>query len=81
MNQPAYGCHNREPFRESVLVQDGWIETIVQGQLARVARMKAIPFRNMRECGYQLSEIGKADPRCVGCCWKVRTSPSQGQDQ
>lgn len=81
MNQFTYGCFNREPFKAMLVVQDGWIDTIVHGQPSRSPRMKEIAFRNSPECGYQLSEIGNADPKCAGCRWKVQASTSKGQDK
>lgn len=58
-----YGCHNRRPFVEKYFVQDGWW---MDGQ-TRVAKLAQVPHRMARDCRYTLTDLGQADPRCVGC--------------
>jgi len=43
------GCYNREPFRESIKVQDGWIDYVN----SRMPKMIDAPFRMSKECEYQ----------------------------
>ena len=31
----------------------------------------AFPFRMRSDCAYTHSELGQADPRCLGCSWRV----------
>lgn len=47
-----YGCHNRAPLKEVVVV-DGWRGTVT------------FPFRMSRECRYSGS---LSDSACAGCC-------------
>lgn len=58
-----YACHNREPYGQTVRMQDGWLE----GGPYRVAEMKDVPFRMNPNCQYRYTELGKADKRCDGC--------------
>lgn len=60
------GCHNREPFKTEIVVQDGWI----YGGDVRMAKTKTSPCRMAPDCQYTLTELGKADPQCAGCKWK-----------
>lgn len=62
-----YGCYNRDEFVETVMVQDGYHEYKDQTVHARVPLMVASPFRMSRGCEYRKTDLGKADPRCVGC--------------
>lgn len=48
-----YGCWNRAPFKEQVVVASGWYEATV------------FPFRMSRECRYDRS---LSDSACAGCC-------------
>lgn len=67
-----YGCHNRAPFRDTLVVQDGWLEINDGfGNPTRCAQWKRIPFRNRPDCGYTVSKLGQQDPRCEGCKWKA----------
>ncbi len=65
----TYGCHNREPFRETVMVQDGWTQSKPEAS-SRLPRMVATPFRMSQLCEYRHTDLGKADARCVGCKWR-----------
>jgi hypothetical protein len=57
------GCHNREPFKQLMNVQDGW----TQGGSHRVGYMVDVPFRMNPECQYTHTELGKTDKGCDGC--------------
>lgn len=52
-----YGCHNRAPYRETLVVQDGW-------SIDGTRRTVEIPFRMSRECRYDRS---LDDSACSGC--------------
>lgn len=56
------GCFNRAPFKESMKVQDGWID---YGN-SRMPRMIDVPFRMSKDCEYQKHDKYN-DPNCVGC--------------
>lgn len=53
------GCYNREPFRDSLTVQDGWNDDGTR-------RMKVIQFRNSMDCQYSRDT---PDTRCAWCKW------------
>jgi len=55
-----HGCHNRQPFKQELQVQDGWTE---DGR--RV--MKQIPFRMSNECEWSKEHD---DDKCTSCRWK-----------
>lgn len=57
------GCYNREPFKESLEVQDGYVNL----DHTRIARMKTIPFVMSRECKHDKKDT---DPKCQGCRWQ-----------
>lgn len=57
------GCHNHEPFRTTMKVQDGYTE----GGSHRIAHMVEVPFRMSFQCEYQKTELGKADKGCTDC--------------
>lgn len=60
---PTNGCHNRKPYKDSLLVQDGWDET---GD-TKVPKFRRIPFTMSRHCNYTSTIQGRADARCNGC--------------
>lgn len=63
MTRP-YGCHNRPPLHDALVVQDGWNEDMTPfGEIIRTARWSAVPDRSTRTCQYDVSD----DPRCEGC--------------
>ena len=64
----VYGCHNREPLAESLLVQDGWIWKY------REPKLKTIKVEMTKDCQYTLSDLGQRDAKCDGCKW--RASPA-----
>lgn len=51
-----YGCHNRGPYKETLVVQDGWENGTRHGVI--------IPFRMSRACRYDRS---LSDSGCAGC--------------
>jgi hypothetical protein len=53
---PVYGCHSRKPYAASYLPTGG---------------SKPIPHVLSRDCCYTHSDLGQADPKCAGCCWRV----------
>lgn len=59
------GCHNREPFKSTTLMQDGWVN--VHG--IRIPKMIEVPFRMSTTCNYQADPMGygQKDPACTGC--------------
>lgn len=61
------GCYNREPYKETVIVQDGWW---LKGQNEKTGRLIKIPFHMTTDCQYTLSELGQKDVKCVGCKWR-----------
>lgn len=60
------GCHNRAPYKSSVVVQDGWE---YMGS-TRIPIVKEVPFVMTTDCNYKTTELGKNDERCNGCKWK-----------
>jgi hypothetical protein len=61
-----YGCFDRQPFKEGVWVQDGWIEDVN----TRHPAMKLIQLRNTTKCQYRHTELGQTDKGCEGCSWR-----------
>lgn len=59
------GCYDRPPFRDTLSVQDGWTKSGTKYTVE-------IPFRMDQECQYRHTQLGKADPGCVGCKWRDR---------
>lgn len=61
-----HGCHNRDPFKDSFLAQDGYVQdggNIQQG-LMLVPRYVRVKFIMSRDCRY---DVRATDPRCTGC--------------
>lgn len=63
----VYGCHNRKPLAEKLLVQDGWIWPY------REPKVKAVPVLMTKQCQYTMTDLGKKDTRCIGCKHKGAT--------
>lgn len=55
-----HGCYNRKPFKETLMVQDGWAGGVIRN-------MKTIPFRMSMKCEY---DNKATDAGCEGCCWQ-----------
>lgn len=63
-----YGCHNRTPFADATVMQDGWATAFdIHGNPRRMAMYRMAPFRMARDCRYTHTTLGQADPRCTGC--------------
>jgi hypothetical protein len=58
-----YGCHNHKPYKPNIVLAGDY--KIQDGQLVR-EEIK-IPFRGLMSCNYQLTELGRDDPKCEGC--------------
>ena len=69
----SYRCFNHRPFRDTMMVQDGYYMT---GD-TRIPKMVKVPFRMSRECEYSKTDLGKADARCVGCDNKATNEPER----
>jgi hypothetical protein len=59
----SYGCHNRNPFSQTVMVQDGY----TSGGSHRIDHVIEIPFRMAINCQYTKTDLGKVDKYCQGC--------------
>lgn len=70
MTTDTYQCHNRQPFRTTMRVQDGWVVINIRGLATRVPRMVDISFTGTPDCMYTSSPQGLVDPKCEGCKWK-----------
>lgn len=76
------GCHNRAPFRSSAVMQDGWIDFIIDGNGTRSPRLVTVPFLMSAGCSYTHTDLGRADAGCHGCRWRAETAnptTSQGE--
>lgn len=60
----TYGCHNKDAA-DGHWMPDGLIraQSLTSVPIAQ-QRLKYVPFRNTRECGY---DNQKTDERCKGC--------------
>ena len=67
MTPPRYGCWGHAPYRPHILL-DGDYKIDEHGDLVR--EVIRIPFRMAMGCEYKKTELGKDDPKCVGCTWK-----------
>jgi hypothetical protein len=66
------GCYNRAPFVDATVVQDGWQDQPFNSEnTTRVPLMVERPFRMEPDCQYTLTELGQADPCCIGCKWRA----------
>ncbi len=65
----TYGCHNRAPYKEHVVVEANrvWLT----GDGGRVGTFNVtFPFRMSRDCQYTKTDLGRADAGCHGCKWR-----------
>ena len=67
---PVNGCHNRPPYKPVVELRD------LDGRL-----VTAFPFRMRQDCAYTHTDLGRADPRCRGCSWRVDLAAAPGLTQ
>jgi hypothetical protein len=54
----SYGCYNRQPYTPVFRAKDGKKEVFVD-------------FKMTHDCQYTKSDLGKKDPQCVGCKWRL----------
>lgn len=67
----TWGCHNRDPLKDTVVVQQGWTEYYYDPRLRTATRqpvMVELADPMTKDCQYTLS--APADPRCTGCRWQ-----------
>ena len=64
-----YGCFNRPPLHDFLLVQDGWVNDFETP--TRIASYKTIEHTMSVECRYHLEHD---DPGCRGCRHNTRGS-------
>ena len=67
-----YGCYNHAPHKDTVeTVSVEPVLTPVNGAIVYTPRVvkRSWPIVFTRDCRYRLTELGKADPGCVGCKW------------
>jgi hypothetical protein len=65
-----YGCHNRQPLRSHLIVQDGW--RYVPGEKGEPSRMpvlKRTPVYMSKDCQHTLDAPN--DAKCKGCRWQA----------
>lgn len=61
------GCHNRKPFKDTLMVKDGFTEDGRQ-------KFKDVPFVMSRDCQYD----NRKDPMCRRCKWKPKKGAPNG---
>lgn len=59
-----YACHNRQPFKRTLSVQDGY-------KPDGTRNMVGVPFRMSPHCEYTTTELGQVDERCGDCRHKT----------
>jgi hypothetical protein len=67
---PKNGCFDHAPYKNRVMVQDGWTDEPLSPTTLTRTRMpviKAIPNPNTKDCQYSLTTL---DEKCEGCKWK-----------
>lgn len=57
-------CNNRQPFKTSTVVQDGWY----MDGVTRCPRMVKVKDAMSKDCQYSKET---PDERCVGCKWRA----------
>lgn len=61
-----HGCYNRAPFKNTVMVQDGYESGRTPKGAIRIPHMVEIPDPMSRDCKYDMRDT---DPSCMGCKW------------
>lgn len=56
------GCHNRPPHLDN--------QVLIVPSFPSYHRM-LIPNRFKKDCQYTLTDLGQADPGCLGCSWRL----------
>jgi hypothetical protein len=68
----TYGCHNHAPHKGTF--QTVSVEAISTGGkpggMTTDVVTREWPNVFTRDCQYRKTELGKADPGCVGCKWR-----------
>ena len=69
----TYGCHNRAPFKETVETVS--VEAVPMGGMFEARQITGVVTRSWpnvftKDCQYRKTDLGKADPGCVGCKWR-----------
>jgi len=67
-----YACHNRNPFKKQLVVQDGYFMDGHQ----RIPKMVTAPFVMSEACQYTKTELGRVDAKCDGCKWRAPSALS-----
>ena len=63
---PHYGCHNRAPYADRVLLGP---ELLMEcGEVIEINR--SYPHVMTKDCVYTTSALGQADKKCHGCKWR-----------
>lgn len=70
----VYGCHNREPLRDTALVQSGWAR-LQNEPVVEAKYMTVIPAPMSKDCQYTSSDLGQADAKCEGCKHRAGRTP------
>ena len=60
----THGCHNRQPFRDWHMAQDGYTSSRPDAD-TRLPRMVKVPHTMTRECQY--TKQNPTDAGCAGC--------------
>lgn len=68
-NTHKQGCHNRAPFVEKRIVQDGRYDYSLTPKIVSISN-----FSKGAPCEYQHSALGLVDKGCTGCTWKTITT-------
>lgn len=65
----TYGCYNRKPLVDEVLVRDGYFTTVDEGWsgFSRKAVWVEITNPMSKDCQYSKTTL---DSRCNGCMWR-----------
>jgi len=68
----TYGCHNHAPHKDTF--QTVSVEAVPMGGMfdgmTTAVVTREWPNVFTRDCRYRKTDLGKADPGCVGCKWR-----------
>jgi hypothetical protein len=67
----SYACHNRPPFKRTLLAQDGY-------KPDGTRNMVEVPFRMSPLCEFTTTELGQVDERCGDCRHKTNKEQKHG---
>lgn len=68
----TYGCYNRQPLHDLLLVQDGWLMDTDETGTIRTPIYRVISHTMSTDCKYHLEHD---DPKCSGCIHNTRVNP------